>query len=312
MEESSIVYSVIIPVYNEEEVLETTWKRLTGTMRSVDGAYELLFVDDGSKDATPGILRRICERDPCSRMISFSRNFGQQAALSAGVDYSRGKAVVFIDADLQDPPEVIPRMIEKWKEGNEIVYGKRIGRKGETAFKKITAAVFYRLLRAMADEEIPVDAGDFRLIDGKVRDLLKGLREKNRYLRGMVSWAGFKQAAVEYDREQRFAGETKYPLKSMIRLALTAFTNFSKPLRLATWTGFALSAVSFLQILFVVYEKLFTDRAVQGWASLMAVSLFFNGVILMMLGLVGEYLARLLDEVKDRPVYVVAEKRNVE
>lgn len=312
MEESSIVYSVIIPVYNEEEVLETTWKRLTGTMRSVDGAYELLFVDDGSKDATPGILRRICEQDLCSRMISFSRNFGQQAALSAGVDYSRGKAVVFIDADLQDPPEVIPRMIEKWKEGNEIVYGKRIGRKGETAFKKITAAVFYRLLRAMADEEIPVDAGDFRLIDGKVRDLLKGLREKNRYLRGMVSWAGFKQAAVEYDREQRFAGETKYPLKSMIRLALTAFTYFSKPLRLATWIGFGLSAVSFLQILVVVYEKLFTDRTVQGWASLMAVSLFFNGVILMMLGLVGEYLARLLDEVKDRPVYVVAEKRNVE
>lgn len=312
MEERGVEYSVIIPVYNEEEVLETTWKRLTETMRSTEAAYELLFVDDGSRDATPGILRGICGRDPCSKMISFSRNFGQQAAMSAGIDFSRGKAVVFIDADLQDPPEVIPRMIEKWKEGYQIVYGKRLKRKGETAFKKLTAAVFYRLLRAMADEEIPVDAGDFRLIDGGVRDLLKGLREKNRYLRGMVSWAGFKQTAVEYVREERFAGETKYPLKSMVRLALTAFTNFTKPLRLATWTGFALSAFSFLQILVVVYEKLFTDRAVQGWASLMAVSLFFNGVILMMLGLVGEYLARLLDEVKDRPVYVVAEKRNVE
>lgn len=312
MQERVVEYSVIIPVYNEEEVLETTWKRLTETMRSTEAAYELLFVDDGSRDATPGILRGICGRDPCSKMISFSRNFGQQAAMSAGIDFSRGKAVVFIDADLQDPPEVIPRMIEKWKEGYQIVYGKRLKRKGETAFKKLTAAVFYRVLRAMADEEIPVDAGDFRLIDGGVRDLLKGMREKNRYLRGMVSWVGFKQTAVEYVREERFAGETKYPLKSMVRLALTAFTNFTKPLRLATWTGFGLSAFSFLQILVVIYEKLFTDRAVQGWASLMAVSLFFNGVILMMLGLVGEYLARLLDEVKDRPVYVVAEKRNVE
>ncbi|NLD97770.1 MAG: glycosyltransferase family 2 protein [Synergistaceae bacterium] len=312
MENSTVEYSVIIPVYNEQEVLETTWKRLTETMRGVGGTYELLFVDDGSRDGSAAILRRICEQDPCSKMLSFSRNFGQQAAMSAGIDFSRGKAVVFIDADLQDPPEVIPRMIEKWNEGYEIVYGKRLKRKGETVFKKVTAALFYRLLRAVSEREVPVDVGDFRLIDGKIRDLLKSLPEKNRYIRGLVNWVGFRQTTVEYVREERFAGETKYSPVKLFMLAVTALTNYSKPLRLATWIGFGLSAVSFLQILVVIYEKLFTDRAVQGWASLMAVSLFFNGVILMMLGLVGEYLAHLLDEVKERPVYVVAEKRNVE
>ena len=312
MENSTVEYSVIIPVYNEQEVLETTWKRLTETMRGVGGTYELLFVDDGSRDGSAAILRRICEQDPCSKMLSFSRNFGQQAAMSAGIDFSRGKAVVFIDADLQDPPEVIPRMIEKWKEGYEIVYGKRLKRKGETVFKKVTAALFYRLLRAVSEREVPVDVGDFRLVDGKIRDLIKSLPEKNRYIRGLVNWVGFRQTTVEYVREERFAGETKYSPVKLFMLAVTALTNYSKPLRLATWIGFGLSAVSFLQILVVIYEKLFTDRAVQGWASLMAVSLFFNGVILMMLGLVGEYLAHLLDEVKERPVYVVAEKRNVE
>ena len=312
MENSTVEYSVIIPVYNEQEVLETTWKRLTETMRGVGGTYELLFVDDGSRDGSAAILRRICEQDPCSKMLSFSRNFGQQAAMSAGIDFARGKAVVFIDADLQDPPEVIPRMIEKWKEGYEIVYGKRLKRKGETVFKKVTAALFYRLLRAVSEREVPVDVGDFRLVDGKIRDLIKSLLEKNRYIRGLVNWVGFRQTTVEYVREERFAGETKYSPVKLFMLAVTALTNYSKPLRLATWIGFGLSAVSFLQILVVVYEKLFTDRTVQGWASLMAVSLFFNGVILMMLGLVGEYLAHLLDEVKERPVYVVAEKRNVE
>ena len=312
MENSTVEYSVIIPVYNEQEVLETTWKRLTETMRGVGGTYELLFVDDGSRDGSAAILRRICEQDPCSKMLSFSRNFGQQAAMSAGIDFARGKAVVFIDADLQDPPEVIPRMIEKWKEGYGIVYGKRLKRKGESVFKKVTAALFYSLLRAVSEREVPVDVGDFRLVDGTIRDLLKSLPERNRYIRGLVNWVGFRQTTVEYVREERFAGETKYSPVKLFMLAVTALTNYSKPLRLATWIGFGLSAVSFLQIIVVIYEKLFTTRAVQGWASLMAVSLFFNGVILMMLGLVGEYLAHLLDEVKGRPVYVVAEKRNVE
>lgn len=312
MEGRSVDYSVIIPVYNEQDVLEATWKRVTDVMRAVGGAYELLFVDDGSRDDSAGILRRICDRDPCSSMISFSRNFGQQAAMSAGIDYSKGRAVVFIDADLQDPPEVIPRMIEKWNEGYAIVYGKRSRREGESIFKKVTAAVFYRLLRAVSDREVLVDVGDFRLIDGAVRDLLRALPEKNRYIRGLVSWAGFRRTTVEYVREERFAGTTKYSPIKLFLLAITAFTNFSKPLRLATWIGFGLSAVSFFHILVVIYEKLFTNRAVQGWASLMAVSLFFNGVILMMLGLVGEYLAQLLDEVKGRPSYVVAEKRNID
>ncbi len=311
MERDSIDFSVIIPVYNEEEVLETSWKRISDVMKGVGGAYELIFVDDGSRDGSAGILRSICDRDPCSVMITFSRNFGQQAAMSAGIDFSRGRAVVFIDADLQDPPEVIPRMIERWREGFAIVYGKRIRRDGETVFKKVSASLFYRVLRAASDREVPVDVGDFRLIDGSVRDLLRGLPERNRYIRGLVSWAGFRQTEVDYVREERFAGKTKYSPFKLFLLATTAFTNFSKPLRLATWIGFGLSALSFLHILVVIYEKLFTGRAVQGWASLMAVMLFFNGVVLMMLGVVGEYLAQLLEEVKGRPVYVVAEKRNI-
>lgn len=305
--------SVVIPVYNEQEVLPESYRRLTRVLSGMEERYELLFVDDGSRDATRTILRELAARDPRVRFLRFSRNFGHQAAITAGVDASAGRAVVIIDADLQDPPELIPTMVAKWKDGYEVVYGKRTKRKGETPFKKITASLFYRFLRAMANQDIPVDAGDFRLIDRRIcRILLENVNERCRYMRGLVSWMGFRQTFVEYERDERFAGVTKYPLKKMIRLAMDAITAFTMPLKIATWVGFSLSGLSFLYLLVNIYLKLFTDVTWPGWTSLIVVSLFFNGVILIMLGLMGEYIARIIEEVKGRPLYLVAETGNME
>jgi dolichol-phosphate mannosyltransferase len=310
---SDIDLSVVVPVYNEQEVLLESYRRLSKVLSGMEERYELIFVDDGSRDATRAILRELARRDPNVRFIGFSRNFGHQAAITAGVDASAGKAVVIIDADLQDPPELIPRMVAKWKEGYEVVYGKRTKRKGETAFKKITAALFYRVLRAMANQDIPVDAGDFRLLDRRIcRILLENVNERCRYMRGLVSWMGFRQTFIEYEREERFAGVTKYPLKKMVRLAMDAITAFTMPLKIATWVGFSLSGLSFLYLLVNIYLKLFTDVTWPGWTSLIVVSLFFNGVILIMLGLMGEYIARIIEEVKGRPLYLVAETGNME
>ncbi len=293
---SDIDLSVVVPVYNEQEVLLESYRRLSKVLSGMEERYELVFVDDGSRDATRAILRELARRDPNVRFIGFSRNFGHQAAITAGVDASAGKAVVIIDADLQDPPELIPRMVAKWKEGYEVVYGKRTKRKGETAFKKITAALFYRVLRAMANQDIPVDAGDFRLLDRRIcRILLENVNERCRYMRGLVSWMGFRQTFIEYEREERFAGVTKYPLKKMVRLAMDAITAFTMPLKIATWVGFSLSGLSFLYLLVNIYLKLFTDVTWPGWTSLIVVSLFFNGVILIMLGLMGEYIARIIE-----------------
>lgn len=301
-----VKYTVIVPVYNEEEVIAHTYARLRETMDSLGEPYELLFVNDGSRDRTAVILEGICAEDSRARLIDFSRNFGHQIAVTAGMDHARGDAVVIIDADLQDPPEVILDMIAKWKEGYEVVYGKRLKRKGETLFKKLTAMAFYRFLRSMTNVEIPVDTGDFRLMDRKVVDVLRGLKEKNRFVRGLVSWVGFRQTAVEYVREERFAGETKYPLRKMIRFALDAITSFSfKPLRLATYFGFALSSISFIYLLVVLYERLFTSATEPGWASIVAINLLFNGIMLMMLGIVGEYVGRIYEESKNRPLYIV-------
>ena len=310
---SDIDLSVVVPVYNEQEVLLESYRRLSKVLSGMEERYELVFVDDGSRDATRAILRELARRDPNVRFIGFSRNFGHQAAITAGVDASAGKAVVIIDADLQDPPELIPRMVAKWKEGYEVVYGKRTKRKGETAFKKITAALFYRFLRAMANQDIPVDAGDFRLLDRRIcRILLENVNERCRYMRGLVSWMGFRQTFIEYEREERFAGVTKYPLKKMVRLAMDAITAFTMPLKIATWVGFSLSGLSFLYLLVNIYLKLFTDVTWPGWTSLIVVSLFFNGVILIMLGLMGEYIARIIEEVKGRPLYLVAETGNMD
>ncbi|SHE78473.1 glycosyltransferase family 2 protein [Desulforamulus putei] len=303
---SEVAYSIVVPVFNEEEVIAVTYERLKKVMDTTGRPYELLFVNDGSKDKTAQILSQICQQDTNVKLINFSRNFGHQVAISAGMDNALGQAVVVIDADLQDPPEIILQMIEKWQEGYDVVYATRKERKGETLFKKWTAAMFYRLLRSITDVDIPVDTGDFRLIDRKVCNVMRNIKEKNRFVRGLVSWVGFRQTAVEYVREERFAGETKYPLRKMIKLSLDAMTAFShKPLKLATYLGLLFSSLSFLYLLFVVFEKLFTPYTVPGWTSILATSLFFNGIILTILGIIGEYIGRIYDETKDRPLYII-------
>lgn len=306
-------YSIIVPMFNEEEVIEETYRRLSEVMDRTGEGYELVFVNDGSRDRTVEIVERICGEDSHVRLVNFSRNFGHQIAITAGMDYSRGQAVVVIDADLQDPPEVILKMIEMWKKGYDVVYGKRLKRKGETVFKKITALFFYRLLRSMTNVDIPVDTGDFRLIDRKVAEVLRGLKEKNRFVRGLVSWVGFRQTSVEYVREERWAGETKYPLKKMIRFAMDAITSFShKPLRMATYLGFGLSGLSFIYLVIVLFQAMFTETTIQGWASTVGINLFFNGIMLILLGVIGEYVGRIYDESKDRPLYIVQEVRGFE
>ncbi|RDE31508.1 glycosyltransferase [Parageobacillus thermoglucosidasius] len=303
-----VKYSVVIPVYNEALVIRETYRRLKRVMEQTDGPYELLFVNDGSEDETIDILKELAVKDETVKYVDFSRNFGHQIAITAGMDYAAGKAIVIIDADLQDPPELILEMIEKWKEGYDVVYAKRVKRKGETIFKKVTAYLFYRVLRAATEIDIPVDTGDFRLIDRKVRDQLVFMRERSRFVRGLISWVGFKQTAVEYEREERFAGKTKYPLKKMIHFSLDGITSFSyKPLKLASLLGFFLSASSVLGMIITLYLKLFTHSTVAGWASLLMVMLLCNGVMFIMIGVIGEYIGRIYDEVKQRPLYIVKE-----
>jgi glycosyltransferase involved in cell wall biosynthesis len=311
MPTESAVISIVIPMYNEELVVKESYQRLKKVADGFKETYELVFVNDGSRDRTVAILSEICNSDARVKLIDFSRNFGHQVAITAGMDYASGEAIVVIDGDLQDPPEVIPQMIAKWHEGYDVVYGKRLERKGDTLFKKITAKFFYRLLKRMTDVDIPVDTGDFRLIDRKVAEALKSVNEKNRYIRGLISWLGFKQIGVEFSRDKRFAGETKYPLKKMLKFAFDAITSFSyKPLKLASYVGFLLSLFSFIYLLIVVYQKFFTMNTIPGWASILAVNLFFNGIILMILGIIGEYIGRIYDEAKGRPLYVIRELKN--
>jgi len=306
MTNEKIDYSIVIPVYNEEEVIEHTYERLKTVMQSSDGNYELLFINDGSKDKSVDILLQLSEQDKTIKIVDFSRNFGHQIAITAGMDYASGNAIVIIDADLQDPPELILEMIQKWKEGYDVVYAKRTARKGETFFKKQTASAFYKTLRAMTEIDIPIDTGDFRLIDRKVCDQMNNIHEKNRFVRGLVSWVGFKQTAVEYERDERFAGETKYPLKRMLKLSLDGITSFSyKPLKLANYLGASLSLIGFVYMLIVLYQKLFTTTTVTGWSSIIVIQLFFSGITLMMLGVIGEYIGRIYDEAKNRPLYIV-------
>lgn len=308
----TIKLSVVVPVYNEEAVILETCKRLKLVMDSLGEAYEIIFVNDGSRDRTAFIINEICETDKSIKFIDFSRNFGHQLAITAGMDYAAGEAIIVIDADLQDPPEVIPEMVRKWKEGFNVVYGKRLERKGETIFKKLTARLFYRLLRQLTDIEMPVDTGDFRLIDRKVCDALKLVNERNRYVRGIISWLGFKQTGVEFTREKRYAGETKYPFRKMIRFAFDAISSFSyKPLKLASYVGFFLSFFSFIYLLIVLYEGIFTNKTTPGWASTLAVSLLFNGIVLIMLGIIGGYIGRIYDEAKGRPLYIIRQLKNL-
>jgi len=302
------VLSVVVPVYNEEEVLTESYRRLTVAISAIGEPYELIFVNDGSRDKTPEMLSTLAASDANVRVLNFSRNFGHQPAITAGMDYAQGDAVVVIDADLQDPPEVIAQMVAKWREGYDVVYGKRSKREGESLFKKLSAKLYYRLLYSMTSVEMPVDTGDFRLIDRKVCDAMKSLGERNRYVRGLVSWVGYKQTAVEFVREKRFAGETKYPLKRMIKLAMDGIMSFSyKPLKFASGIGVTLSLCSFVYLIVIICQKLFTDTTVQGWASTTAILVFTQGIVLMMLGIIGEYLGRIFDEIKGRPIYIVRE-----
>lgn len=312
--QEKVMYSIIVPVYNEEEVIMETYKRLKDVMDALKESYEIIFVNDGSRDKTAFIIEQVCEKNENIKLIDFSRNFGHQTAITAGMDYSQGDAIIIIDADLQDPPEIIPRMIQKWREGYDVVYGKRLERKGDSLFKKFTAKMFYRFLRKMTDVDIPVDTGDFRLIDRKVCDALKTVNERNRYVRGIISWLGFKQTGLEFVRDKRFAGETKYPLKKMLKFAFDAIASFSyKPLKLASYAGLLLSALSFVYLLVIIIQKIFVKGStVQGWASILAVNLFFNGIVLIILGIIGEYIGRIYDEAKGRPLYVVRHVKNIQ
>jgi len=310
---SNVLYTIIVPVYNEEEVIQETYRRLTRVMESINEPYELLFVNDGSRDQTGEIISAFARADERIRLLDFSRNFGHQIAITAGMDHARGNAIVIIDGDLQDPPELIPQMIEKWREGYEVVYAQRTQRKGETLFKKWTAALFYRVLGTMSEVKIPVDTGDFRLIDRKVCDALINIREKNRFVRGLVSWVGFRQTALEYVREERFAGETKYPLRKMLRFSLDGITSFSyKPLKLAMYLGFVVTSLSFVYLLISLAQKLFTASTSTGWAPLIACLMFLNGVMLVFFGILGEYIGRIYDESKNRPLYILRNQQQVE
>lgn len=304
-----IVFSVVIPVYNEAEVIEETHRQLKQVMDETGEPYELIFVDDGSHDQSRELISEFCRKHAGTRLIGFSRNFGHEAATTAGLHYARGQAVVIIDADLQDPPAVILKMIEQWRAGYQVVYGKRRARKGENFFKKITASLFYRLLNRLSTIAIPMDTGDFRLIDHQVCRAMRKMKEKNRFIRGMVSWVGFRTTAVEYDRDERWAGETKYSFGKLLALAWDAVTSFSeKPLKLATYLGFCLSLVSFVYLILVVIRRISDPAAVPGWASIVVINLFFNGVVLIMLGILGEYLGRVYEETKQRPLYIIETK----
>ena len=302
------IYSVVIPVYNEEEVIAESYKRLTAVMQSMKEPYELIFVNDGSRDRTAQIIADLIPGDLNVRLINFARNFGHMPAITAGMEYALGDAIIIIDADLQDPPEVLPDMAALWKEGYDVVYGKRKERRGESLFKQWSAKWFYRFINSMVPIDMPIDTGEFRLMDRKVCDAVNRLGEKHRYMRGLVSWVGFRQTAYEYVRVERFAGVTKYPLKKMMSFAMDAITAFSyKPLKLATTLGFIISLCSFAYMVFILWQRLFTDTTVTGWASTIGLILFTQGIVLMILGLMGEYIGRIFEEIKDRPVYIVRE-----
>jgi len=299
--------SVVVPVYNEEEVIQTMHQRLTDVLSGLNLHYEIIYVDDGSKDNSASIIRPWCTDDGRVKLLSFSRNFGHQTAITCGMDYAAGEAIVIIDADLQDPPELIPDMIAKWREGFEVVYAKRRKRSGETGFKKTTARLYYRLLHRLADVDIPTDVGDFRLIDKTVRDALLQLPEHNRYVRGLIAWLGYRQTNIEYERDARYAGKTKYPLRKMLNLAGNGITSFSyKPLRISIYLGVILSIASFLFLLFIFISRIFDLVDMEpGYASMMCVMLFFFGIVLIMLGVTGEYIGRIFEEVKNRPLYLI-------
>ncbi len=302
-------YSIIAPVFNEVENLPVLYKRVKEVMDSTGEPWELLLVDDGSKDGSTEAIRSLAKSDEHVRPVIFARNFGHQIAVTAGLDYSRGKAVVIIDADLQDPPEVILDLISKWREGYEVVYAIRAEREGETWFKTFTASLFYRLIYRITDVKIPLDTGDFRLMDRKVVNVMNNMRERHRFLRGMSAWVGFRQIGVPYKRAARFAGTTKYPFRKMLRLAINAITGFSYfPLQVATYMGFIAAGISIIAIPILVLLRLAGGPFFFGGQATTLISvLFLGGVQLICLGILGEYIGRIYDEVKGRPLYIVSQ-----
>jgi len=307
--------SVIIPIFNEAAVIDELRRRLAEVMGKLDQSvrsWEVIFIDDGSRDASLVMLREMAAAEPRFKVVSFARNFGHQFAITAGVDLADGDAVVIMDADLQDPPEVVIEMLELWRKGFDVVYGVRRSRAGETAVKRATAAVFYRVLKWMlGGVSIPVDAGDFRLMSRTVVLTLRALRERHRFVRGMVAWVGFKQSPVYYDREARYAGETKYPFHKMVRFAVDAITSFSiLPLRLASWLGAGVALVAVVYALFAIYVKVFLGGVVQGWTTIMIAVALGTSAQLIMTGILGEYVGRIYEEIKRRPLYITAELLN--
>jgi polyisoprenyl-phosphate glycosyltransferase len=305
--------SVVVPCFNEEQVLRDTNRRLIATLERTPAKFEIIYVDDGSMDSTAQILRRLAGQDERVRVVGFSRNFGHQMAITAGLEHASGDAVVVIDADLQDPPEVILEFLQKWMDGYDIAYGVRAERDGETAFKVWTAKAFYRCIDRLSDTRIPLDTGDFRLMDRRVVDALLSMPERDRFVRGMVSWLGFSQVAVRYRRAARPAGVTKFSFFKMVRFALDGIFSFSVlPLRLATWTGFLASGLAIFAILYSAYARIFGTGWVKGWTSTVIAVLFLGGVQLVCLGVIGEYIGRIYGETKRRPLYVVRERMGFE
>lgn len=309
-----MLLSVIVPCFNEEAVLWETHRRLTSVLDGLNPiTYEVIYVDDGSRDRTAEMLREFQSSDARVRVVLLSRNFGHQIAVTAGLAESRGDAAVLIDADLQDPPEIIPEMIARWRDGYDVVYGLRTDRSGETTFKLWTAKIFYYMLNHVSRVQIPPDVGDFRLMNRRVVNALLAMPERDRFLRGMISWIGYKQVAVLYERAPRFAGASKYPLLKMLRFALDGILSFSfAPLRVATWMGFIAMLMAFAGIVYAILLRLYTTDWVRGWASIFVAVLFMGGVQLVTIGIIGEYIGRIYDEVKQRPLYFVQERLGFE
>lgn len=306
--------SIVIPVYNEEAVLKNLIQRLAILIQNTTNyEFEVIFVNDGSKDKTLEILEEISKIEKRLKIISFSRNFGHQAAVTAGIKYVTGDAVVIIDADLQDPPELIPQMIELWEQGNEVIYGKRKKRKGESAFKILSAKMFYKTLNALSDVEIPKDTGDFRLVDRKVIDVINQMPEHNKFLRGLFSWVGFKQYAFEYERQERKAGKTKYPFRKMMKLASDGIISFStKPLKIVGGIGVLAIIISIGILIYSLISYAFNlNQLAPGWTSIMVTITFLGGIQLLSIWIISEYIARIYDETKQRPEYIIDKKINI-
>jgi dolichol-phosphate mannosyltransferase len=305
--------SVVVPCYNEEAVIRQTHSRLVRVLENDGLAFEIIYVNDGSRDRTLSILHDLQTNDDRVRVVSFSRNFGHQLAVTAGIDCAGGDAVVLIDADLQDPPELIPSMVKLWREGNHVVYGVRQSREGESHFKLVTAQAFYRLINQISDVPIPLDTGDFRLMDRRVVNVLKKMPERDRFVRGMVSWVGFKQAPLTYARAQRVAGESKYPLRKMLLFAMDGLVSFSiVPLRIATLLGFLTASLAVVGIFYALVLRLFTENWEPGWTLLFVSMFFLAGMMLCCLGIIGEYVGRIYRELKHRPLYIIDEMRGFE